>query len=481
VNIWNSIPGSSQWLQNIQSNDEAILLHCYYDAETQFPQSTANDIFGHPNDHVNMLGERFSIDHRELDNVADNNENERDTIKYFIVTTREINNKINVDPHTPVITSESEFTDYINTICQRIFEERHPEETVPLYFYKSILYVAWCGGNEEVYNRINNQSLKQLIKAIKIGQSRSLFRWYRKMKELHSYWCGAGGLFCVAFGIPPLSNNRYHVESTYHLIYLLANLSGEFHLSTEVKQSFHTYINIMGLLGIRRGRIDDVIRPREQRNLPPGVIQQLAFMNPNEGSIYMIRRKLRQEWINELINIFNDIRGANHLPEDAKNLALRYIRIFLEHVKVGAIQGDLFDIGRSCRASKYLWSQPYSFEFILGTGFDNVWRDEYRFGNFIIKQWILGEFFFFTSFEDMRGAFAAFVRRNNNVGIQGIGQTRELSRTSHNGRETVSFVEISTITNLIERGIITADFVRDLMERGAYRLEICRRDINVNF
>jgi hypothetical protein len=84
VNIWNSIPGSSQWLQNIQSNDEAILLHCYYDAETQFPQSTANDIFDHPNDHVNMFGERFSIDHRELDNVADNNENERDTIKYFI-------------------------------------------------------------------------------------------------------------------------------------------------------------------------------------------------------------------------------------------------------------------------------------------------------------------------------------------------------------------------------------------------------------
>jgi hypothetical protein len=140
VNIWNSIPGSSQWLQNIQSNDEAILLHCYYDAETQFPQSTANDIFDHPNDHVNMFGERFSIDHRELDNVADNNENERDTIKYFIVTTREINNKINVDPHTPVITSESEFTDYINTICQRIFEERHPEETVPLFFFTRVFY-----------------------------------------------------------------------------------------------------------------------------------------------------------------------------------------------------------------------------------------------------------------------------------------------------------------------------------------------------
>lgn len=108
------------------------------------------------------------------------------------------------------------------------------------------------------------------------------------MQKLHKYWCNASGLYCVAFGIPPLSNNSRHVESTLHVIYLLANLSGEFHLSTVVLQSFHTYVNIMGLIGIRRGRIDDVIRPRELHAQPAGFRQQEAGIDDNRGSIYMI-------------------------------------------------------------------------------------------------------------------------------------------------------------------------------------------------
>ena len=473
VNSWNNIvPGNRQWLHHIQSNDVEIELHCYYPPDNQFSQSTSDDIFGHPNDHVNMSGERFSIDHRELVDGDDNNDEVADTIKYFTVTTREINDQINADANTPDINSESEFTEYINIICQRIFERKHPSEIVPFYFYKSIVYVAWSGGNEEVCSRITNQSLLQRIKAIKIGQSGTLWLWYDKMKKLHKYWCNAGGLYCVGFGIPPLSNNGRHVESTLHVIYLLANLSGEFHLSAAVRQSFHTYVNFMGLLGIRRGRIDDVIRPRELHAQPAGIRQQEAGIDPNWGSIYMIRRQLSPEWVQDLIRVFNEIRGSN-LPTDVKNLALRYIRIFLEHVKVGAIRG----VNVSSRVESYQWSQPFSFQYILATGFEDVFVDEFAFGNFLGRRWILGEFFYFTSIIDMRNALTEFVERNNHDDVQGIGQLGV-----HDGHgETVDIVNVSTLSDLIERGIITADFLRDLMVSGVYRYEIIMRDIDVNF
>ena len=101
-----------------------IELHCYYPPDNQFSQSTSDDIFGHPNDHVNIYGERFSVDHRELGDGDDNNDNVEDTIKYFMVTTREINDQINADANTPDINLESGFTEYINIICRRIFEIR---------------------------------------------------------------------------------------------------------------------------------------------------------------------------------------------------------------------------------------------------------------------------------------------------------------------------------------------------------------------
>ena len=44
----------------------------------------------------------------------------------------------------------------------------------------------------------------------------------------------------------------------------------------------------MGLIGIRRGRIDDVIRPRELHAQPAGFRQQEAGIDDNRGSIYMI-------------------------------------------------------------------------------------------------------------------------------------------------------------------------------------------------
>ena len=47
------------------------------------------------------------------------------------------------------------------------------------------------------------------------------------------------------------------------------------------------------------------------------------------------------------------IRGSN-LPTDDKKLALRYICIFLEHVKVGAIRGNIFSTGRGNRGNHYL-------------------------------------------------------------------------------------------------------------------------------
>ena len=237
----------------------------------------------------------------------------------------------------------------------------------------------------------------------------------------------------------------------------------------------------MGLLGIRKGRIDDVIRPRELHALPAGVRQQEAGIDPNWGSIYMIRRQLSPEWVQDLIRVFNEIRGSN-LPTDVKNLALRYIRIFLEHVKVGAIRGVNFTNGQSARGGKYLWSQPYSFQYILATGFENVFEDEFAFGNFLGRQWILGEFFYFTSIIDMRNALTEFVERNNHDDVQGIGQTHDLVRDNGDGRaETVSIVNVSTITALIERGIITADFVRDLMVRGVYQHENIERSDDVNF
>ena len=32
----------------------------------------------------------------------------------------------------------------------------------------------------------------------------------------------------------------------------------------------------------------------------------------------------------------------------------------------------------------YLWSAPYSFQYILATGFENVFVDEFAFGNFLL-------------------------------------------------------------------------------------------------
>lgn len=103
------------------------------------------------------------------------------------------------------------------------------------------------------------------------------------------------------------------------------------------------------------------------------------------------------------------IRGSN-LPTDDKKLALRYIRIFLEHVKVGAIRGVNFTNGCGNRGNHYLWSQPFSFQYILATGFENVFVEEFAFGNF-----------YFTSFIGMRNALTEFVERNNHGGVQEIG------------------------------------------------------------
>jgi hypothetical protein len=119
--------------------------------------------------------------------------------------------------------------------------------------------------------------------------------------------------------------------------------------------------------------------------------------------------------------------GSN-LQTDVKNLALRYIRIFLEHVKVGAIRGVNFTDGCGARSGSYLWSQPFSFQYILATGFANVFVDEFAFGNFLGRKCILGEFFYFTSFIGMRNALTEFVERNNHEGAQGIGQTLDLVR-----------------------------------------------------
>jgi len=77
----------------------------------------------------------------------------------------------------------------------------------------------------------------------------------------------------------------------------------------------------------------------------------------------------------------------------------------------------------------------------------------------------------------MRNALT--VNRNNHEDIQGIRQTLELVRDE--GQVTVSIVNVSIITNIIERGIITADFVSDLMVSGVYRYENITWDINVTF
>ena len=82
-----------------------------------------------------------------------------------------------------------------------------------------------------------------------------------------------------------------------------------------------------------------------------------------------------------------------------------------------------------------------------------------------------------SSLIEMRNALT--VNRNNHEDIQGIRQTLELVRDE--GQVTVSIVNVSIITNIIERGIITADFVSDLMVSGVYRYENITWDINVTF
>lgn len=66
----------------------------------------------------------------------------------------------------------------------------------------------------------------------------------------------------------------------------------------------------------------------------------------------------------------------------------------------------------------------------------------------------------------MRNALIDFVR-NNYQGIEGIEQTHELL-VRDEGQKTVKVVFVRNITDLIERGIISADYMCNLMVSGVY-------------
>ena len=205
-----------------------IKLHCAYD-ESLVPENSQNDIFtGNADDYINMTwtGGRFDRHHR-TDGTAG------DSIKYFSITSADVRQKIGQDNNIPVISNQREYNSYLNKICQRLFKDRHPAEQMPVYFYTEIVYLAWFEGDTNVVSSIRNNGLRKRVNAIKIGETGSLYNFYRKMKNLRKNR-GVGDLYCVAYGIP--LGWWGHDSDFLHFKFVLANLSGEWHKPDPVRR-----------------------------------------------------------------------------------------------------------------------------------------------------------------------------------------------------------------------------------------------------
>ena len=225
-----------------------------------------------------------------------------------------------------------------------------------------------------------------------------------------------------------------------------------------------------------------------------GVRQRDAGIVNNRGSVYMVKIEYPQAWITEMSRIYNNIINSinSNLSDDEKKQSLNYIRTFLFHCKVGAVRGNIGDFKPS--GNRYLWAAPYKFKYILVSGFPDVFQAEHRFGDYLTNNglWILGEYFRFSSLELMKKALCKLI----NTHYQAVGQAivgargiqindlvvHDLERDYDDAETYTAYqIELSTIEELIERGVITAGEVRDLMIRNAYRFANVSRIIEARF
>ena len=248
-------------------------------------------------------------------------------------------------------------------------------------------------------------------------------------------------------------------------------------------ETFHTVVNLIGLRIVRKGcAAADRGRTRDgQRNRVPGVNQT----NSNKGCIYHLRFLLPEPWRKDLCRVlrllgivgYDDEDGSddddeeeeeNNLSQEETEMARLYARAFLEQCKVGATRGCEDDFYHN-RGKNYLWAQPFRFEYIILSGFQDVFRSEHHYGDWLTEmtdRHLLGEFFFFASTLDMQRSLQTFVTRFNipDVDLSEIETVRVLEREGH--RIPCKRVNLSTISRLIQRGIITADYMEYLMRNN---------------
>jgi hypothetical protein len=131
-----------------------------------------------------------------------------------------------------------------------------------------------------------------------------------------------------------------------------------------------------------------------------------------------------------------------------------------------------------------LWAQPFRFHYIIQSGFQNVFRQEHHYGDWLkeeAERHLLGEFFFFVSILDMQRALETYVDHFNisNIDLSEIQTVHVLER---DGRKIpCKLVNLSTVTRLIQRGIITADYIEYLMTNGFFEIRYEGVRTNRNF
>ena len=350
--------------------------------------------------------------------------------------------------------------------------------------------------------KLRNADLRRNITAVKLGESSSLLEHDNKMKKMYNHKGYAGDMYWIAFGVPVGSEySSEQSESTLHFIYLLGGLTGEHHALDVVMETFHTVVNLIGLRIVRKGcAASDRGRARDgQSNRVPGVNQLVS----NEGSIYLLRLLLPEPWRKDLCRVLrllgvvgydddddnddddddDDDEEENNLSQEETEMARFYARAVLEQCKVGATRGGGDDFYKK-RGHIYLWAQPFRFNYIILSGFEDVFRSEQQYGDWLTNvadRHLLGEFFFFASILDMQRSIRTFVTHFEipNVDLLEIENVQVLER---NGlRIPCKRVNLSTITRLIKRGIITADYMEYLMKNNYLEIRYENAPANRNF
>lgn len=173
----------------------------------------------------------------------------------------------------------------------------------------------------------------------------------------------------------------------------------------------------------------------------------------------------------------------NNLSQEETEMARLYARAFLEQCKVGATRGCEDDFYNN-RGNKYLWAQPFRFNYIILSGFEDVFRSEQQYGDWLTEmtdRHLLGEFFFFASILDMQRSIRTFVTHFEipNIDLSEIENVQVLER--HGIRIPCKRVNLSTISRLIQRGIITADYMEYLMKNNFLEIRYEKAPANRKF